>query len=75
MAMIIGIVLILKDGNIFLGLVLIWASYGILVARSQEAMNGDSIVAAVSLITMSGLLLSMLGRLLLIRKYKKQSEH
>jgi len=72
-AMLIGIKLVMQDGNIYLALVLIWAAYGILVARSAETMVGDTTVAAVALVVMSGLLLSMLGRLYLIRSHRKRS--
>ena len=73
-AMLIGIKLVLQDGNIFLALVLIWACYGILMARSEQVMSGDTTVAAVALVVMSGLLLAMIVRLWLIRKARQSSK-
>jgi hypothetical protein len=73
-AMGIGIKLILQDGNVYLSLVLIWASYGILMARSKETMAGDKMVAVVALVVMIGLLLTMLARKILLHKAVKKEK-
>lgn len=63
--------MILKEGNIFFGLVIMWASYGIVMARSTDSTAYAEAISMVALIAMVLIFLSLIVRLYLKNKWGK----
>ena len=64
--------LVLRDGNVLFGLVIIWAAYGIIVARSTEAFPFAPTVAMVALVAMILVFAALVFRIYVKRKHLKQ---
>ncbi len=60
--------IILKEGDIFFGLVILWASYGIVMARSAEQTDYAAAISVVALVAMILIFFSMLIRLFLKKR-------
>ncbi len=71
--MFLTVFMVLREGNLFYAMVILWASYGIIMARASEEMPGSKIVGVVTLVSMIVIFLSLGYRAYLLNRASKSS--